>query len=211
MTTWWQQQLESLGATMEDGVARDFGDAAVELASAANGAVFADLSHLGLIQVSGTDALTFLQGQLTQDVENITVQRAAYAGYCSPKGRLLAHFLAWKSDDCYFLQLPRELVEPIQKRLKMYVLRSKVMLADASATHIRFGVGGANAASLIASTFGSVPSQSMDIAHTPTGNVIALPNGQFQVNVLGDATALWNTLANNATPVGAPEIGRAHV
>ena len=202
MTDTWQHQLESLGATLTEGFVQHFGDPVNELTAAENSTILADLSHLGLIQVSGTDALTYLQGQLKQDVEKITEEHAAFAGHCSPKGRLLAHFLAWKSDDSYFLQLPRELIEPIQKRLKMYVLRSKVVLADVSSAHIRFGVGGVNAANTIASVFADVPAHPMDIVRSPKGTVIALPNGRFQILVSGNAAEVWQTIAKNATPAG---------
>ncbi len=203
MTNTWQLRLETLGATVTDGEVQHFGDPANERAAAANAMVLADLGHLGLIKVSGPDALTFLQGQLTQDVAKITDECAAYAGLCSPKGRLLAHFLAWNSDESFFLQLPRPLVEPIQKRLKMYVLRSKVTIADVAASSIRFGLAGANAARFVASLFGSVPSQPMDIVRTPMGTIIALLNGQYQILVEGDVFALWQRLAQQARPVGA--------
>jgi tRNA-modifying protein YgfZ len=204
MANTWQLALESLGAVVAEGVVQHFGDPARELAAAANTMVVADLSHLGLIQVSGADALTFLQGQLTQDIEKITDLRASYAGHCSPKGRLLAHFLVWKSDDSYFLQLPRELIEPIQKRLKMYVLRSKVVLADVSASTIRFGVAGVDAGSLIAKVFGSTPAQPMHVVRTSLGTIIALPNQRYEILVAGEASALWQTLISDAQQVGAP-------
>jgi tRNA-modifying protein YgfZ len=204
MTDSWQQKLEALGATLSDGEVQHFGDASKELAAATSETVIADLSHLGLIQVSGADALTFLQGQLTQDVAKVTDQHAAYAGYCSPKGRLLAHFLVWKSDENYFLQLPCELIAPIQKRLKMYVLRSKVVLANVSTSTIRFGVAGAAADSLIAKLFGSAPAQPMDIVRTSLGTIIALPNQRYQILVAGDAMELWQTLAQHSVPVGQP-------
>ena len=203
MTNTWQLELEAFGATVTDGEVQHFGDPEKERAAAANATVVADLSHLGLIQVSGPDALSFLQGQLTQDVAKITDERAAYAGLCSPKGRLLAHFLTWKSDDSYFLQLPRPLLEPIQKRLKMYVLRSKVVLADASGSSIRFGLAGSDAAAPIASLFGHVPAQPMDIVRTPISTIIALPNGRFQILVAGDAATLWQTLTQQVQPVGS--------
>ena len=204
MTDTWQQQIESLGATLARGTVQHFGNPAKELAAAENSRVLADLSHLGLIQVSGADALTFLQGQLTQDIAKITDQQAAYAGHCSPKGRLLAHFLIWKSEENYFLQIPRELIEPILKRLKMYVLRSKVVLTDVSASVIRFGIAGTDAATLIATQFGSTPAQSMDVVRTALGTVIALPNGRFEIIASSDAMALWQKLISNAQPVGEP-------
>ncbi len=204
MVNTWQLTLESLGATLADGSVQHFGDPSNELSAAADATVLADLSHLGVIQVSGVDALAFLQGQLTQDVAKITVERAGFAGLCSPKGRLLAHFLAWKSGDDYFLQLPRELLEPMQKRLKMYVLRSKVVLTDVSSSIVRFGVAGANAASLIKDVFGVIPLQSMETASTPTGTIVELPNHRFEILAAGDAAALWQTLAQHAQPVGEP-------
>lgn len=202
MINTWQLELEALGATVTDGEIQHFGDPARELEAAANATVVADLSHLGLIRVSGPDALAFLQGQLTQDVAKITEARAAYAGYCSSKGRLLAHFLAWKSDGDYFLQLPRELIEPIQKRLTMYVLRSKVVLADVSETSIRFGVAGSDATTLMTSAFGTAP-QPMDIVHTSKATLIALPDRRYQVLASGDAFDLWQTLTQRAQAVGA--------
>ncbi len=203
MTDTWQRQLEAFGATVTDGAVQHFGNLAQELSAANNSTVLADLSHLGLIQVSGADVLTFLQGQLTQDVEKISGEHADYAGFCSPKGRLLAHFFAWRSGDSYLLQLPRELIEPIQKRLKMYVLRSKVALADVSTAQIRFGLAGAKAANVITSVFGNAPTQPMDKLRTPLGAVIALPNARFQINVSGDAADRWQAVAKSATPVGA--------
>lgn len=200
----WQLQLQTLGATITDGEAQNFGDPAAELAAAASSTVVADISHLGLIQVSGPDALTFLQGQLTQDVAKITGERAAYAGFCSPKGRLLAHFLVWNSGESYFLQLPRPLLEAIQKRLKMYVLRSKVTLADISQETIRFGLAGADAANIIAARFGRAPAQPMDVVSITAGTVVALPNRRFQIIVANDAVDLWQKLAQAARAVGAP-------
>ena len=202
MFSTWQLTFESLGAVVVDGVVQHFGDPARELAAAANATVIADLSHLGLIQVSGADALTFLQGQLTQDIATITDQRAAYAGQCSPKGRLVARFLVWKSDDNYYLQLPRELLEAIQKRLRMYVLRAKVTLTDVSASTTRFGIAGEGAAALIAKTFGRTPSQPMDLVRTSLGTIVALQNNRYQIIVASDALTLWQKLISDTQPIG---------
>lgn len=85
------------------------------------------ISSLSILKVTGSDAETFLQGQLTNDVSKLE-HTWSFAGYCSPKGRLLAIFKIWQQQDAYFLLLPTELSETIQKRLTMYVLRSKVAL-----------------------------------------------------------------------------------
>ncbi len=53
------------------------------------------LPDWGLIRATGADARSFLHGQLTQDTLHLEPGRARLAGYCSPKGRLLASFVMW--------------------------------------------------------------------------------------------------------------------
>ena len=51
-------------------------------------------SHWGLLRAQGADAAAFLHGQLTQDFKLLDQRSVRLAGYCSPKGRLLASLLA---------------------------------------------------------------------------------------------------------------------
>lgn len=107
----------------------------------------ARLSDWGLIFVEGPDAASLLQGQLSNSVlglkrcfagEVALGNDVRLAGYCNPKGRLLAS--AWlslfpqsqESDDRFVLFISRDIAANIAKRLSMYVLRSKVKVSDAS-------------------------------------------------------------------------------
>jgi len=85
---------------------------------------------LTCIDVSGADAISFLQSQLTQDVAQVSAQRAALAGYCSAQGRLLATMILCPSSDPSAMRLvvKKDLAESLVKRLRMFVLRSKVTL-----------------------------------------------------------------------------------
>ena len=65
----WQDFLVRQGAVLTDGRVSNFGDPAHERQAVAQGTIIADLSHLGLLQVEGADAVTFLQGQVTNDVK----------------------------------------------------------------------------------------------------------------------------------------------
>lgn len=92
------------------------------------------LPDLGVIRAEGAEALAFLQSQLTQDVQPLAPGQWCLAGYASPKGRLLAVFwLGCLAPQHYVLVLPTPLLPALLKRLKMFVLRSKVLLSDASA------------------------------------------------------------------------------
>src|SRR3954465_7659786 len=104
----------------------------------------ARLSRYGLISVQGADAREFLHAQLTSDIRNLSADRAALAGWCSAKGRLLATFLVIPAPQGFLLQLARDLAPAVTKRLSMFVLRSKVKIADESETWAQSGVWNAD-------------------------------------------------------------------
>lgn len=83
-------------------------------------------SHLRIVKVTGEDALDFLQGQLTNDLQNLD-RNWQYHGYCSPKGRTMAVFIAWRTSNAIYLMTDSSVFETVISRLRMYVLRSKVV------------------------------------------------------------------------------------
>jgi len=112
--------------------------------------VLAQLDELGVIAAHGPEAVAFLQTQLTNDLEHLVVGQMQMNGYCTPKGRLLAVVDCWRNAESVFLQLPREILPAVLKRLSMYVLRARVKLVDASADWACRAVLGPGAASTLA-------------------------------------------------------------
>ena len=98
----------------------------------------ARLNRYGLLTVTGADARAFLHAQLTNDIANLPSGRAALAGWCTAKG--LASMLVIPFAEGFLLQLAKDLAPAIAKRLSMYVLRSKVKIADESAVWAQYGV-----------------------------------------------------------------------
>lgn len=88
--------------------------------------------QLAPLKVTGKDALPFLQGQLTCHVKALTTENSFFAAFCNAKGRMITTLLIFKQKDDFFLILPRVLLNKVQKKLQMYVLRSDVHLNDAS-------------------------------------------------------------------------------
>ncbi len=101
-----------------------------------------ELPELGVIRVSGPDARTFLQGQLTNDIDQVTPDRGQLSAHCTPKGRMLAIFLIFQQGEDLFLVLPRERLPAMLQRLRMFVLRAQVRLEDVSDTLPLHGIGG---------------------------------------------------------------------
>ncbi len=111
--------------------------------------MYFELPDSRLILFSGPDAESFLHNQLTCDVAALVPGGSTYGGYCSPKGRLLATFLLWRSEQGYFMQLPASLRDPIQKQLSKFILRSKVKATDVSGDWAIIGVAGKNLEALV--------------------------------------------------------------
>jgi len=141
------------------------------------------LESLALIQFSGEDAQSFLHNQLTCDVNALAMNKSAYGSYCTPKGRVLATFLLWRTAEGYFMQLPSSLREAIQKRLSMYVLRAKVKIADAGPLWTVAGLSGEGAASRCEQALGAVPKEEHDLLSTADATVIRLPSSRYEIHV----------------------------
>ncbi len=83
------------------------------------------------IKVSGADARAFLHGQFSNDLTGLASNAAQWTAYCSPKGRMLAGFLAWAAaDQAIWLACDRGIAAGLVKRLRMFVLRAKVLIED---------------------------------------------------------------------------------
>ena len=168
--------------------------------------VLCDLSHLGMLELDGADAVSFLQGQVTNDVKQLDGSNAHYSGYCNPKGRMLALFLAFAHNGHLHLQMPKTLLDPIAKRLKMYVLRSKVNIHDMSDRAFKFGISGPDAATLLSTLFPSVPEQPLQLQTHSNGTVIRLPGNVARFEVISDlehASQLWKALSERCKTADA--------
>ena len=102
-----------------------------------------ELTHLGGIRAVGEDAVTFLQGQLTQDVAQLDLTHARLAAFCNAKGRMQASFVLFKrSPEEVLLVCSRDILAATLKRLSMFVMRAKAKLSDASGEFALYGVMG---------------------------------------------------------------------
>lgn len=100
----------------------------------------ADADDIGLILVTGDDAQSFLQNQLSNDISHIDKTKSQLSSYSTAKGRMLGIFRIVRIDNGYILITTKTLVADLISRLQMFVLSSKVALADACGHFARFVV-----------------------------------------------------------------------
>ncbi len=200
----WLAFLQQQGATINEGRVTDFGDAASELQSVSNN-VIVPLTHLGLLRASGADSADFLQGQTSNDVRLVDAGHHQLSSYCTPKGRMLALFTLFMRDNDHYLLLPQELLEAVQKRLTMFVMRSAVKLESVGDTLPRLGLSGPEAESLLSKALGSCPSEAGESLTVDGITVLRRPGTLPRFICLGETErmiALWQSLASEAQPAG---------
>jgi hypothetical protein len=188
MTDTWPSLLSARGAQFDAS-----GHARFERASAPASVSLIPLLHEASILVAGADAESFLQGQLSNDIRQITNTQGQPAAYCTPKGRVLATFSIWPQEGGYVLRLPVELADRIRKRLQMYVLRSRVTLEDVSGHVALLGLAGPGSVPLLEGLIGKAPRSPFAIIQANGMSTMALPGQRIEIAVRPDsAAALWD-------------------
>ncbi len=103
-----------------------------DVAALRSGAALGRVAELGVLELEGPDAISFLQAQCTADIVAMSGASWQLGGYCSAKGRLLAIFHAWRWDGGLRLLLPANIAAALARRLSMFVLRARVRVRDVS-------------------------------------------------------------------------------
>ncbi len=106
------------------------------------------LSNLGLLSVKGPDAKSFLQGQVTCNLNEVSPTQSRLGAHCNLQGRMLSIFRIYQANEAldnpqYILSMPASMVPLALHNFKKYALFSKVSIDDVSATLTVMGENGA--------------------------------------------------------------------
>jgi tRNA-modifying protein YgfZ len=107
------------------------------------------LTDRSVIEATGEDRVSFLQGLITNDVEDLEQGAACFAGLLSPQGKILFDFFVINAGESFLLDCPAAAAADLLKRLTFYRLRAKVSLADVSAQWRVAAAWGEDAADLL--------------------------------------------------------------
>ena len=198
MSNEWAEMLRSHDIGPEDADAATM--ARVKPSSLTDSQVI-DLSGYSVIEVTGDDAATFLQGQFCNDLKQVTSTHAQITGYCTPKGRLLALPTIVGFAEGFRLLVPQSVKDAFIKRLSMFVMRSQVSIqesVDVRCVGIIADAGGAN--DIVKSLAGAVPASTFDVVTSQLVQLIRwhddhVAQARPRFIVLADTntiTDLWN-------------------
>lgn len=98
------------------------------------------LTNKSVIQLSGDDRQTFLQGQITADLNKLETGSSALACMCSAKGKTWGILQILAMEDTYLLITDSGCLENCLRELKKYAVFSKVEISDVSAEYQFSGI-----------------------------------------------------------------------
>jgi folate-binding protein YgfZ len=90
------------------------------------------LADRGVLEISGADRISFLQGMVSNDVTQTAPGRAIWAALLTPQGKWLADFFILTEGERLLLECERAQVPDLAHRLSRFKLRAQVAFQDLS-------------------------------------------------------------------------------
>jgi len=87
-----------------------------------------DRSERGKLALSGTDAKTFLQGQVTNDIEALAPGQGCYAAFLTPKGKMLGDLRVLDAGDELLLDTERVALQELFNMIRRFSIGYAVEL-----------------------------------------------------------------------------------
>ena len=93
-----------------------------------------------LLKVSGGDAESFLQAQLTNDITLLKNNSVQLNAYCQHQGKVISLFWVMRSEEDFLLSFPLDLAEKVISRLRIFIVISDVLIEDISEHYSQIGL-----------------------------------------------------------------------
>ena len=161
------------------------------------------LSDRAVLRVTGEAARNFLQGLITNHIDQAKPGSAIHAGLLTPQGKILVDFFVLPVSDGFLLELPRTKLANLVQRLTIYKLRTQVAFAEEPSLGV-------------AASWGSTPLLPVgsivyaDPRLPELGLRILLP-ANADISALGCALASEDEYHARRIAVGVPEGGRDYI
>lgn len=136
--------------------------------------IFSSEPNYRLVSVTGDDAASFLQGQLTQDVLHLKENEAKWTASCNHQGRVASSSLILRIPNGFALMMPASIAEAEVERLSKFILRSKVTIGIEAVPITFFATQEKDSAKLSACP--AIPVEPMTVYHGNSVIVVRLPS-----------------------------------
>jgi aminomethyltransferase len=133
-----------------------FGNPAAEYGAIRSAVGFVDLSHRGLLQLTGPDRVPYLQGILSNDVKPLRPYEGLYAAFLSQQGKVLGDVRVLCSENSFYLDLWESIKDKILGHMNRYLVADEVEIADRSESYKMISLQGPKSEDLLTKLSGSI-------------------------------------------------------
>ncbi len=196
-------------------VPASYGDTSAEYAAVReDGAGLIDFSSRARIEVSGAEAVQFLNGLVTNDIKTLADGAWVLAAFPTPQGRLISSTRVLRRGDSFLFDTESVSRATLFKTLERFTLAGDFHVADRTETLAHLSIQGARAAEVVGQVFGQEEAASLERWHVLTiawkdatlSIIRATHTAEDGVDIFVDsshALSLWEALTlNGARPVG---------
>jgi folate-binding protein YgfZ len=94
-----------------------------------------DRSYRGKLRFTGSEAASYLQGQVTNDVEGLEPGSGCYAALLTPKGQIVADMRILRGPDFIWVDCEPRSIPPLTRNAQMYGIGRDVQTDDVSSSY----------------------------------------------------------------------------
>lgn len=200
---------EQMGARLEEGhVPLSYTNPIEEYWATRNQVGLSDISHLGLLQVTGRDRLSFLNGLLTNELLKLASGNGARSALLNTKARVLADLYIYSRDDDLLIDTGDTQGSKVKEILERYIITEDVQVEDVASQLVHLTLQGPEAANHVIALLGS-PIEIKPLQHKMIGPTMIINRdrtGQTGYDMIipnEEAEAVWQgMLLKGVTPVG---------
>jgi folate-binding protein YgfZ len=221
MTSPFAKEEREAGATVVQrfgiDVPEEYGNADLEYRAARTSVGLVDLSFRGVLQLTGSERLRWLNGQITNDVKALKAGEGRLAAALTAKGHLLADLAVYGLEDSVWVDLQRDRAQAVTDAFERHIIADDVQVEVISDRFAHLMLVGPQARRVLA---GAVGEGGLDLpawhhAERRLGDVplriiasrwLALPG--FDVFVPVDAVGqTWQTFLHAGRDAGLRPVG----
>jgi aminomethyltransferase len=138
-------------------------ESATQLAALLEGAGLSPIDHVGWIRVTGEDRVRWLNGMVTNSIQDLQAGKGCYNFLLSVQGRIQGDGYIFAEPDALLLETASEQVPGLMALLDRFIIMDDVELSDCSATRSGLSISGPKAPSLLKTIgFPAVPSNELE-------------------------------------------------
>src|SRR5215831_6267238 len=95
-------------------------------------AAIAEKDWGGIVKLTGSERVSWLQGMVTNDVEKLAPGTGCYAAHLTPQGKIVAHMQVLADADALWLSLERAAIPKLTQAFDKLLIMEDVQMADVS-------------------------------------------------------------------------------